>query len=189
MRAGLSPVRDIVKKLVTRAEPSDNHPVLRDKNLIPLSHQHQHALALCLRIDRGTHSPDISLEPWLAEIQFIFDQEIRIHFAAEERVLFPAAEAFADLRALAAELRQDHETLRAFFSRAAARTLDQPGLREFAATLSRHIRTEERQLFEGMQQRMSPAQLVELGARLDHELAAASQACIVPREATRLRAK
>jgi hypothetical protein len=188
MRAGLSPVRDVVKKLVTRAEPSDNHPVLRDKNLIPLSHQHQHALALCARIDRGTHSPDICLEPWLAEIQFIFDQEIRIHFAAEEKVLFPAAEAFADLRALAAELRQDHETLRAFFSRAAARTLDQPGLREFAATLSRHIRKEERQLFEGMQ-RLSPAQLVELGARLGHELAAASQACIVPSEATRLRAK
>ena len=27
--------------------------MLRDRNLIPLSHQHQHALALCVRLDRA----------------------------------------------------------------------------------------------------------------------------------------
>ena len=30
--------------------------MLRDRNLIPLSHQHQHALALCVRLDRGLKS-------------------------------------------------------------------------------------------------------------------------------------
>ena len=31
----------------------DNGSMLRDNNLIPLSHQHQHALALCVQIDRA----------------------------------------------------------------------------------------------------------------------------------------
>lgn len=163
--------------------------MLRDKNLIPLSHQHQHALALCVRIDRGTQAAGVALEPWLAEIRQIFEQEIRVHFSAEEKVLFPAAEGFPELRNLVAELRAEHDTLRAFFSRAAQRTLDQPGLREFAAQLSRHIRKEERRLFEGMQQRMSPSELATLGKNLGQELAGTSAACLLPNEATRLRSK
>ncbi len=65
--------------------------MLRDKNLIPLSHQHQRALALCVRIDRAQPIPDADLEAWQAEIEQQFAQEIRIHFSAEESVLFPAA--------------------------------------------------------------------------------------------------
>lgn len=163
--------------------------MLRDKNLIPLSHQHQHALALCVRIDRGTQSENTAVEPWLAEIQQIFEQEIQVHFSAEEKVLFPTAEQFADLQALVRELRDEHRSLRDFFSRASRRTLDQPGLREFAASLSRHIRKEERQLFEGLQQHLSAQQLATMGSQLDQELAAAPKTCLLPNETTRLRAK
>ena len=42
--------------------------MLRDKNLIPLSHQHQRALALCVRIDRAQPIPDADLLTWQAEI-------------------------------------------------------------------------------------------------------------------------
>ena len=163
--------------------------MLRDKNLIPLSHQHQHALALCVRIDRGTQIENTVVEPWLAEIQQMFDQEIQVHFSAEEKVLFPAAEQFADLEALVRELRDEHQSLRDFFSRASRRALDQPGLREFAASLSRHIRKEERHLFEGLQQHLSPQQLETIGSQLDQELARASKTCLLPNETTRLRAK
>ncbi len=65
--------------------------MLRDKNLIPLSHQHQHCLALCVRLDRAIQAGDVDLEAWQAEIQQIFEQEITFHFAAEENELFPAA--------------------------------------------------------------------------------------------------
>ena len=167
----------------------DNILVLRDKNLIPLSHQHQHALALCVRIDRGTQSENTAVEPWLAEIQQIFEQEIQVHFSAEEKVLFPAAEQFPDLEALVRELRDEHRSLRDFFSRASRGTLDQPGLREFAASLSRHIRKEERQLFEGLQQRLGAQQLATMGRQLDQELTTAPKTCLLPSEATRLRAK
>jgi hemerythrin-like domain-containing protein len=163
--------------------------VLRDKNLIPLSRQHQHALALCVRIDRALLVGEVALEPWQSEIQLIFQQEVSIHFVAEEKTLFPAAEKFPDLRALVAELREEHEALRLFFSRAAERSLDEEGLRRFGETLSTHIRKEERQLFEGMQERMTAGELATVGAELDRELTAASEACIVPNEATRLRGK
>ena len=51
--------------------------MLRDKNLIPLSHQHQRALALCVRIDRAQPIPAADLPAWQAEIEQHFEQEIK----------------------------------------------------------------------------------------------------------------
>lgn len=163
--------------------------MLRDKNLIPLSHQHQHALALCVRLDRAIQAGEVDLEAWQAEMQQIFEQEIAVHFAAEERELFPAVTRFTELRSLVQELQAEHATLRDFFSRAAGRTLDLSTLRVFVETLSGHIRKEERRLFEGIQSRMTSEELAALGAALDRELAQASDACILPTQATRLRPK
>lgn len=163
--------------------------MLRDKNLIPLSHQHQHALALCVRIDRAVQAGEVDLDPWQAEIQQIFEQEISVHFAAEEKELFPAAEKFSELRPLADELRGEHQVLRRFFSRAAERAFDRDELRRFGETLSTHVRKEERQLFQEIQARMSAAELEQLGARMEPVLAHASEVCFLPNEATRLRSK
>jgi len=71
--------------------------MLRDKSLIPLSRQHQHALALCVRIDRASPVPQDDLAAWQSEIVQHFAQEVRFHFAAEESVLFPGARQFAEL--------------------------------------------------------------------------------------------
>ena len=87
--------------------------MLRDKSLIPLSHQHQRALALCVRIDRASPIDESELAAWQAEIGQIFQNEIGIHFAAEEHVVFPAARAFAELTPLVDELCADHEIGRA----------------------------------------------------------------------------
>ncbi|MBZ5706866.1 MAG: hemerythrin domain-containing protein [Acidobacteriia bacterium] len=163
--------------------------MLRDKNLVPLSHQHQHALALCVRLDRAIQAGEVDLEAWQAEIQQIFEQEIATHFAAEEKELFPAAARFDEMRSLVQELQAEHKVLRDFFSRAAGRALDAASLKAFVETLSAHIRKEERQLFEGMQSRMTSDELAAVGAALDRELAQASDACILPTQATRLRPK
>lgn len=163
--------------------------MLRDKNLIPLSHQHQRALALCVRLDRALQAGDVDAEPWQAEIQQIVEQEIAIHFAAEEKEIFPTAKRFTDLEVIVKELVEEHAVLRSLFVRAAARTLDSAGLRKFVDALSHHIRKEERQLFEGLQQRLNSEQMTALGKALDEALADASNACILPNEATRLRPK
>ncbi|PYX93811.1 MAG: hypothetical protein DMG71_14105 [Acidobacteria bacterium] len=161
--------------------------MLRNKNLIPLSHQHHRALALCVRIERAVQAGDVELEAWQREIQQIYEQEIGAHFAAEEQVLFPAAQKFSELRPLVSELLIEHATLQAFFNRASARTVTENDLREFAKALSDHIRKEERQLFEEMQQLMKPEDLATLGQALDKALESASESCILPNAATRLR--
>ena len=59
--------------------------MLRDKNLVPLSRQHQHALALCVRIDRAAPIAEPDLAEWHREIAQHFHAEIHVHFAAEEQ--------------------------------------------------------------------------------------------------------
>jgi hemerythrin-like domain-containing protein len=161
--------------------------MLRDKSLIPLSHQHQRALALCVRIDRAQPIPDRDLEAWQVEIEQHFRQEIGIHFAAEEQVLFPAARHFGELIPLVDELIAEHAVLRQSFSQAEARSMTPEGLPALAQQLSAHIRKEERQLFERMQQSMSREDLSVLGAKLDAALEDAAQSCVLPSAATRLK--
>jgi hemerythrin-like domain-containing protein len=163
--------------------------MLRDQNLIPLSRQHQHALALCVRLDRAITAGEIDLEAWQAEIQQQFENEIGTHFAAEEKELFPAAAKFPQLQLLVNELLAEHALLHDYFARAAARSLNQQSLGTFGEKLTQHIRKEERQLFEGMQKVMSPQELATLGTALGEALNNTSQACTLPNEATRLRPK
>ncbi len=162
--------------------------MLRDKNLIPLSHQHQHALALCVRIDRAIQAGEVDLPAWQSEIHQCFEQEIRIHFEAEEKALFPAA-IRAGLGSLVKDLLEDHVALRQYFARAAAQMMDVSELHAFANQLSAHIRKEERQLLEDMQRLISSAEMTGIGAALEKELAAATSACVLPNDSTRLRSQ
>jgi hemerythrin-like domain-containing protein len=161
--------------------------MLRDKSLIPLSHQHQHALALCVRIDRAQPIPPQNLALWLEEIERDFSQEFENHFSAEESVLFPAARQFSEIVPLVEELIADHVRLREGFSRATARTISLEALPEFATQLSLHIRKEERQLFERLQQLLTAEQLKDLGAQLESVLEVEERACSLPSEETRLK--
>ncbi|MGI9104216.1 MAG: hemerythrin domain-containing protein [Terriglobales bacterium] len=141
--------------------------MLRDRNLIPLSHQHQHALALCVSIERGLRAATPDPAHWNGEIARLFDAEIRYHFEAEEKVLFPFATQVPSLRNLLDELLVEHGLLRRYASRASQNGLTIPELQLFAGTLSNHVRKEERQLFEGLQQSFSAEELTRTGAALD----------------------
>jgi hemerythrin-like domain-containing protein len=161
--------------------------MLRNKNLVPLSHQHQHALALCVRIDRASPMADADLDAWLSEVAESFRNEISIHFAAEERVLFPVAQKSPELAPLVEDLLLDHAWLRDRFAKAEARTLSPDELSEFARRLSAHIRKEERQLFERLQELLSEAELASAGRQLEAALKDATEFCSLPTAATRLK--
>ena len=154
--------------------------MLRDKNLVPLSRQHQHALALCVRIDRASPIPDHESKTWQDEIAQHFRAEIRVHFTAEEQFVFPPARKFSELDALVDELLLDHLWLRECFARAETLQLSPAEITDFAGRLSKHIRKEERQLFERLQQLMSKEKLEQMGRDLDRALLEAEQACRVP---------
>lgn len=161
--------------------------MLRDKNLVPLSHQHHDALFLCVRIERAHEAGDFDVTVWQAEVQHKFQESICAHFEAEEKVLFPEARRYPELQLLVGELLREHDSLRGYFNRAAANSLDADGLVSFADALSAHIRKEERELFERCQQLMPEAELNRVGAALDQALKHVPTTCAVPSPATRLR--
>jgi hemerythrin-like domain-containing protein len=159
--------------------------MLRDKSLVPLSRQHQHALALCVRIDRASPIPESDIVGWQAEIAQHFRAEIRVHFVAEEKFVFPSARRFSELSPLIDELLNDHAWLRTRFAKAESGGLSSAETNEFAQRLSEHIRKEERQLFERLQQLMSAEELAEMGQKLERALAEAEQSCILPAKKAR----
>lgn len=150
--------------------------MLRNRNLIPLSHQHQRVLALCVRIDRAA-SAESEIAAWQAEMAQLFRNEVEVHFAAEEQIVFPAALQFEELAPLVGELTTEHGVLRSAFEKAEAGQMRGADLAEFTQRMSSHVRKEERQLFEGMQQRMSADELDRLGKQLEEALAKATQVC------------
>ena len=154
--------------------------MLRDKNLVSLSRQHQHALALCVRITRGLQQQGADVAPWQAEVAQAFNQEIRVHFQVEEAVLFPAAAAFASLRPLVDELLCEHSELRSLFAQAGEGLLNRQKVLEFAQKLSEHVRKEERQLFEELQKLLPPEKMAALGVALETGLSQAITACALP---------
>jgi hemerythrin-like domain-containing protein len=162
--------------------------MLRDKNLVPLSRQHQHALALCVRIDHASPIADSDATAWQNEIAQHFEAEIRVHFAAEEQVIFPVARRFSELLPLVEELASDHAWLRERFAAAENQTLNGPEIQTFAKQLSDHIRKEERQLFEQMQKLLGKEEFPRIGSELAEILKEADQTCILPAETTRLKA-
>jgi len=163
--------------------------MLRDKSLIPLSHQHQHALALCVRIDRASPIHESDLPAWQSEIAGHFRTEIAVHFSAEANRIFPAARQFEELSPLVDDLLADHAILRERFAAAEAGRLSAQELTAFAQRLSAHIRKEERGLFERLQELLSAEELQSLGQQLQDALKEAADTCILPSAATRLRAK
>src|SRR5688572_21458362 len=120
--------------------------MLRDPSLIPLSHQHQHALALCVLIDRSPADVDVQARTIVGQ----FDSEMRLHFELEERLLFPAAAAHASTRDLVDELIAEHRRM-ATLVNTLRNARDRATIVEFSGVLRRHVRKEESVLFEEMQ--------------------------------------
>ncbi len=152
--------------------------MLRDPSLIPLSHQHQHGLALAVLIDRGLKAdPSAQKATELCgKVADMFELELVHHFEVEEQVLFPAVRGILASGGIPGQLIDQliaqHREMESLAGRLAAAPESEriPLLREFGETLSRHIRIEERQLFQEVQEKLPPRDLSELGAQIDGRL-------------------
>ena len=142
-------------------------PLRRDPSLIPLSHQHQHGLALTVFIDRGlkaepTREKGLELA---AKVARAAEAELLGHFRVEEEILFPAVRPFLRSGALLDRLIAEHRVMEDLMRRIAEAT-DEDRIRllkRFGEVLHGHIRTEERQLFEEIQSRLDESQLATIG--------------------------
>jgi hemerythrin-like domain-containing protein len=151
--------------------------MLRDKNLIPLSHQHRRALAITVNIARGRGPGYADAQRWRDVIVEHFESDLRFHLEAEESILFPAAARYGELAPLVDDLRADHALLREAVEamRGSAPTLEQ--VKDFGALLDAHIRKEERGLFERMQEFVPAKKMAELGRAMDEYFAGQAQKC------------
>jgi hemerythrin-like domain-containing protein len=150
----------------------------RNPALRPLSREHQHGLALCVRLRRRIEKGNVSsaeLDKMRDDVRHFYEAEASAHFDAEEQVLFPAAERFRELRPITERLRREHVEVR---RRAGQITsANAASLMELAELLSSHIRFEENELFERMQKLMPADELHVLAQPLEAALATAGAHC------------
>jgi hemerythrin-like domain-containing protein len=156
----------------------------RHHSLIPLSHQHQHALALAVIIRRRfgmTTDPMIWQNEMIEKVAKAYQAELRGHFEVEEEVLFPEMERHLGRLELVGELRGEHIALRDFVirleacPRAAHATEPAPTrmmlLDEFSKLLESHVHKEERKLFAEFEKKMPAAVAIKLGKEIATRLA------------------
>jgi hemerythrin-like domain-containing protein len=146
----------------------------RHDSLIPLSRQHQHALAVAVVIKRrrGSENAEDAWRKDMAEkIRKLYSAEIMGHFDVEEAILFPEMERHLGALKLIAELRGEHQTLRELIKQL------QPGvaaplemLDTFSTSIDLHIRKEERQLFIEFEKRMPVEEAKKVGMEIDARL-------------------
>lgn len=144
----------------------------RHDSLIPLSHQHQHALALAVIVRRrfGIAKDE---RAWRAEqverIQKAWKAELKGHFEVEEGLLFPEMQRHLGKIQLVEELLRDHASLQGLI-KLLENSSAFPLLDGFSSLLEAHIHKEERELFVEFERKMPPDEARKLGREIESRL-------------------
>jgi mannose-6-phosphate isomerase-like protein (cupin superfamily) len=123
--------------------------VKRHAALVPLSHDHHHALVAARRVRRGADADD----PQRAATAFLtfFASTSVPHFREEEELLFPLVAERPEARGLLAETLLEHVRLHALAQRLRDETENgsdpRATMRALGELLDAHVRREERELF------------------------------------------
>ena len=148
----------------------------RHDALVPLSHDHQQALALAFRLHHPAPpgpvtptTPESTPVSRRVETLAFFRDHLLRHFVIEEEVLFPALRAAyppdAEEQVLIESLCADHRVmgeLRDAVERASSVDAIEHALTDFADLLERHVRREERGLFARFPGAVKPRVVAEL---------------------------
>ena len=142
--------------------------MLRDRSLIPLSHQHHNGLAMCVLTRRSLRedSSPANVAQLARRAIDRYELELANHFEIEEKILFPVIENALGKLALVAGLITQHreiEDLIAQLRGAPTAIL----VERLCDLLTEHIRREEHDLFEMAQARLPEDILRELGIAIE----------------------
>jgi len=146
-------------------------PPPREPGIDRLSAHHLHALAVAVLIDRclkvdPTHE---RLAELAGKVAGFADKELFPHFQVEETALFPALRPVLDADELLDELIGHHRQMEDLVRRLAESSDEERAslLRQFGASLRRHIRMEEVELFRRIGKGLDEARREELGRNVD----------------------
>jgi hypothetical protein len=131
----------------------------RHEALHALSSDHHHTLVLARRAREAAHAKDDAVPPAvLNEVVDRFAREIEPHFFhREERGLIPALERAGEF-VLSSRATAEHRAMRDIIATANAHSA-RTTLLAIAEALERHVRFEERELFEHAQRNLDEATL------------------------------
>jgi hemerythrin-like domain-containing protein len=145
--------------------------MLRDPNLIPLSHQHHNGLAMCV-LTRRSLAADAStanVADLARRAVDRYDLELTNHFEIEEQILFPAIEDALGKLPLVASLIAEHREVEGLIVE--LRSAPTGALLErLCGLLSEHIRREENDLFQTAQSQLPEPILRELGTAIERKV-------------------
>jgi iron-sulfur cluster repair protein YtfE (RIC family) len=136
--------------------------VKRHTALQPFSREHHEMLLLAqlLKVDAPDY-PKLpkTLNDKAKYAHGIFESIIKAHFEREEKLLFPLIAGInASIDGLLHVLIDDHAELVFRFETLAGEVNQQLAMHEVALLLEQHVRTEERVLFEQLQETLTPSQ-------------------------------
>ena len=136
-----------------------------------LSAHHLHALAVAVLIDRYLKvdpTPE-RLADIAGKVAGFAEKELFPHFQVEETALFPALREVLDSDPLIDELIAHHRDMEEMVGRLADSSPRERAslLREFGASLRRHIRMEEVELFRQIGGQLDETGREELGRKVD----------------------
>ena len=141
--------------------------MLRDRSLVPLSHQHHNALALCVLTERSLAADTSPENRARLATRVINRYEIEMvnHFELEESVLFPRLPQLQDM---VDRLTAEHRQLSGYVDELRMAP-DAEILREFARLLRQHVRLEENEFFQRAQELLPRDALDEIGDVIDRK--------------------
>lgn len=130
-------------------------PLKRHTAIQPLSREHHHGLQLCWKIRTGFQR-NVAVPRIWSYTGWFYRNFLLPHFDAEEKLLFPVlGDEHSYIRKAVAE----HRRLKRLFE---DNQQVQRSLNRIEEELEKHIRFEERVLFNEIQQAASEAQLLEI---------------------------
>ncbi|RUM93702.1 MAG: hypothetical protein DSZ28_07065 [Thiothrix sp.] len=136
----------------------DTTVMKRDPRLQSLSSDHHRALVIARKMekacDAGGVDPDM-----LIEIQAFCGDELKLHFAREEKFLLPALKGHGEDEIVERTL-HEHSQMMELATRLEQREV----LLQFAQLLKKHVRFEEQSLFNISQDKLSDLELEMIAA-------------------------
>lgn len=140
-------------------------PLKRHQSLVSFSKDHHFGLLLVWKIRQGLIKP-FSRDRITNYVLYIFREDLEAHFKAEEALLFCKLPANDTLRKRA---EAEHQEIYDLVGKLTINNQDPLLLTQFAETLEKHIRFEERELFNHLQGNIAAEELEAIALRMPNE--------------------
>ena len=142
----------------------DHAPIKRHQALVSFSKDHHFGLLLVWKIRQGL-AKAVNNERISNYVLFFFKEDLEKHFKEEEQLLFCKLPSDDVLRKQAEE---DHQAICNLVAAIGKKKDDANLLSQFANALEKHIRFEERELFNHLQNNIAAEELEKIAGRFSN---------------------